>query len=84
MLSKLFPFPILESFQPFLYTHRHIFFILYIYSFDNECAHYAGPDDMPAHIKSSLFGCALTWVILHSFLNKCVPNMLFSSVVILL
>jgi thiamine phosphate synthase YjbQ (UPF0047 family) len=21
----------------------------------------AGPDDMPAHIKSSMFGCALTY-----------------------
>jgi hypothetical protein len=24
----------------------------------------AGPDDMPAHIKSSMFGCALTYVLL--------------------
>lgn len=22
---------------------------------------FAGPDDMPAHIKSSMFGCALTY-----------------------
>lgn len=29
----------------------------HIKSFDNI----AGPDDMPAHIKSSMFGCALTY-----------------------
>lgn len=25
---------------------------------------HAGPDDMPAHIKSSVFGCALSYVLL--------------------
>lgn len=28
---------------------------------------FAGPDDMPAHIKSSMFGCTLAWEILPSF-----------------
>lgn len=26
-----------------------------------SCVTFAGPDDMPAHIKSSMFGCTLTW-----------------------
>jgi len=25
-----------------------------------SCVTFAGPDDMPAHIKSSMFGCTLT------------------------
>lgn len=33
------------------------------------CGYSAGPDDMPAHIKSSMFGCALTYVF--QFASMC-------------
>ncbi|CAL9193259.1 unnamed protein product [Musa hybrid cultivar] len=35
----------------------------------NFVCHFAGPDDMPAHIKSSMFGCSLTIPITDGRLN---------------
>lgn len=44
-----------------------------------NCCTFAGPDDMPAHIKSSMFGCTLMYehlqvVIWHSSLLKIAIN----------
>jgi hypothetical protein len=36
--------------------------IYMIRSLANYQVPFAGPDDMPAHIKSSMFGCSLTYV----------------------
>jgi len=36
--------------------------IYMVRSLTNYQVLFAGPDDMPAHIKSSMFGCSLTYV----------------------
>lgn len=38
------------------------------------CKIIAGPDDMPAHIKSSMFGCQLTWATIFIITLVCVST----------
>jgi len=43
--------------------------IYMVRSLTNYQVLFAGPDDMPAHIKSSMFGCSLTIPITNGRLN---------------
>jgi len=43
--------------------------IYMVRSLTNYQVLFAGPDDMPAHIKSSMFGCSLTIPITNGCLN---------------